>query len=113
MRLPIIRIVLAAILVAAGWYLLNATRSNHGTLDVPRLSRMADIDGIETEVAITSDGNRVAVIASGDLWVLNPANGERRQITHTAETESFINWTPDSQRITFSRGMNTFAVNPD
>jgi Tol biopolymer transport system component len=113
MRLPIIPFVVAATLLAAVWYLFNATRSNHWTLDVPRLSRMADIDGIETEVAITADGNRVAVLASGDLWVLNPANGERKQITHTAETESFINWTPDGKRITFSRGMNTFAINPD
>jgi len=74
---------------------------------------MADIDGIETEVAITSDGNRVAVIASGELWVFNPANGERKQITHNPENESFINWIPDGKRITFSRGLNTFAIDPD
>src|SRR5215470_11523530 len=113
MRLPIIPFVIAATLLTTVWYFFNATRSNQRTLDVPRLSRLADIDGIETEVAATSDGDRLAVIASGDLWVLNLSNGTRKQITKTTDTEAFPNWTPDGKQVTFTRGADTYAVDPD
>jgi Tol biopolymer transport system component len=113
MRLPIIPFVIAATLLTTVWYFFNATRSEHRTLDVPRLTRLADIDGIETEVAATSAGDRLAVIASGDLWVLNLTAGNRKRITQTAEFESFPNWTPDEKRITVTRGSDTFAIDPD
>jgi Tol biopolymer transport system component len=113
MRLPIIPFVVAASLLGAAYYFFNANRSTSRILDVPRITRLGDIEGIETEVAITSDGNQVAVIASGDLWTLNLASGSRKQLTRTPEAESFPNWTPDGKRITFTRGMNTFAVDPN
>src|SRR5512147_2206858 len=104
MRLPVIPFVIAATILAAVWYLFNASESKtHRTLDVPRLTRLADIDGIETEVAATSmGGDQLAVIAAGELWALNLSNGNRRQITKTPEPESFPNWTPDGKRITFT-----------
>jgi len=113
MRLPVIPFVIAATLLAAVWYLFTAARSDHRTLDVPRLTRLADIDGTETEVAAAPEGNRLAVVAAGDLWVLNLSTADRRQITRTTEAESFPNWTPDGKRITFTRGANTFAIDPD
>jgi Tol biopolymer transport system component len=113
MRLRIVPFVIAATLLTAAWYLLTATRADHKTIDVPRLTRLADIDGIETEVAASPDGNRYAVVASGDLWVLNIVTGARYQLTRTPEAESFPAWTPDGKRITFTRGSDTFAVNPD
>src|SRR3989454_10410748 len=113
MRLPVIPFVVALTLLGAVWYLFTATGSGRRTLDVPRLSRLADIDGIETEVALTADANRIAVVASGDLWVLNLSTGARKQLTRTAEAESFPNWTPDGKRITFTRGEDTFAIDPD
>ncbi len=113
MRLPIIPFVVAVTLLAAVWYLFTATRSNSRTLDVPRLTRLADIEGVETEISITTDGARLAVISSGDLWVLNLTDGQRKQITMTPESESFPNWTPDNKRITFTRGANTFAIDPE
>jgi Tol biopolymer transport system component len=113
MRLPIVPLVIAATLLAVVWYLFNTTHSDRRTLDVPRLTRLADVDGVETEVAITSDGNRVAVVADGDLWVLNLTTGARTRVTQTAEAESFPNWTPDGKQITFTRGPNTFRIDPD
>src|SRR5262249_5401237 len=107
MRLPIIPLVIAAILFAAAWYLFTATRPTHRTLDVPHLNRVADIDGIETELAIAADGNRIAVIASGNLWLLNLSTGERKQITKTTEAVSFPSWTPDAKHITFTRHSDT------
>src|SRR5262249_16252482 len=113
MRLPVIPFVIATTLLAAVWYLFNATKSDHRTLDVPRLTGLADIDGIETEVSVTPDGNRLAVIVTGDLWVLNLATGNRKQVTQTPEPEFFPNWKPDGTRITFTRGANTFAIDPE
>jgi Tol biopolymer transport system component len=114
MRLPIVPFVIAATLLTTVWYFFNATRSGHRTLDVPGLRRLVDIDGIETEVAATPDGDRLAVIASGDLWVLNLSNGTRRQITRTTtDAEAFPNWTPDGKQITFTRGADTYGIDPE
>src|SRR5215831_12834234 len=113
MRLPIIPLVVAAALLGTAWYLFNATRSGERILDKPQLTRVADFDGIETEVAATRDGNRLAVIVSGDLWVLNLATGERKQITRSPDLESFPAWMPDEKRITFTRGANTLSIDSE
>ncbi len=110
MRLPVVPFIVAATLLAAAWYFFSATHSDRRTIDVPRLTRLADIDGTETEVAIAPDGLQYAVVVSGDIWLLNIGTGERRQITRTSEPESFPAWTPDGKQITFTRGDNTFAV---
>ena len=113
MRLPIVPFVIAATLLAGAWYLFTATRPDRKTIDVPKLTRLADIDGIETEVAIAPDGRRYAVVVSGDIWLLDVSTGARVQVTQTPETESFPVWTPDGKRITFTRGSDTFAMDPD
>src|SRR5215813_3230933 len=69
MRLPVVPFVIAATLLAAVWYLFNATRSGERTLDAPHLTRLADFPGVETEVAISPDGKRLAAIVGGNLWV--------------------------------------------
>jgi Tol biopolymer transport system component len=112
MRLPIIPLVVAVTLLALVWYLFNATRSSQRVLDVPRLTRLADIEGIETEVASTAEGDRLAVISSGELWLVNLSTGERKQLTRTAEAEAFPQWMPDEKRITFTRGNAIFAIDP-
>ena len=71
MRLPIVPLIVAATILTVAVYLFNSSKSGHRTLDVPRLTRLADIDGTETEVAIAPDGNRYAVISGGDLWILD------------------------------------------
>ena len=113
MRLPIIPFIIATTLLAAAWYLFTSTRPNRKSLDVPRLTRLADIDGIETEVAVEPDGRRYAVVASGDIWVLNVATSQRYQLTQTPDLESSPAWTPDGKRITYTRGSDTFAMDPD
>src|SRR5205814_5978658 len=100
-------------LLIAAFYLFNSGKSGHRILDVPKLTRLADIDGIETEVAIAPDGNRYAVIVDGDLWILDISNGNREQLTKTPEPESFPAWAPDGKQITFTRGPDTFVFNTD
>jgi len=113
MRLPIVPFVIAVTLLAGVWYLFTATRPDRKILDVPRLTRLADIDGIETEVAVAPDGNRYAVVVSGDVWLLNVSTGNRRQITQTPQLETFPAWTPDGKKVTFTRGSDTFGVDPE
>jgi Tol biopolymer transport system component len=110
MRLPLVPFIVAATLLATAWYFFTTARPGHKTLDAPRLTRLADIDGVETEVAISPDGNQYAVVVSGDLWLLNISTGGRRQITRTPEAESFPSWIPDGKRVTFTRGRDTFAI---
>src|SRR5438046_2588105 len=104
MRLPIIPFVIAVTLLGAVWYLFTTTHTGRRTLDVPRLNRIADIDGIETEVGVSADAKRIAAIVSGDVWVLNLSTNDRKQLTRTGEAESFPNWNPDNKHVTFSRG---------
>ena len=47
MRLPVVPFIVAVTLLAAAWYFFTATRPNRKILDVPRLTRLADIEGIE------------------------------------------------------------------
>jgi Tol biopolymer transport system component len=113
MRLPIVPFIVAATLLTAAVYFFNSSKSDRRVLDVPRVTRLADIDGTETEVAIAPDGNRYAVIADGDLWLLDMSKGSRERITRTVEPESFPAWAPDGKRITFTRGPDTFVFNTD
>jgi Tol biopolymer transport system component len=114
MRLPIIPILIAGTILATVVYLFNSSGGPvHRILDAPRLTRLTDIEGIETEVALSPDGNRCAVIADGDLWIANPADGSRDKLTNTPEPESYPAWSPDGRRLTFSRGADTFVIPSD
>src|SRR5262245_61964147 len=110
MRIPFGPILVVLGLILAGVYLFNSPTSRKQTLGVPRVARLADLDGIETEVAIAPDGTHYAVIASGDLWLLDTSNGNTLQISKTSQKETFPSWTPDSRRLSFTRGTNTYVT---
>jgi len=112
-RLPIIPFLIVVTFLAAAIYLFNSTGGDRRVLDAPRLSRIADVEGVETEVALSPDGRRCAVVADGHLWLVNLPDISRFRLTESPEPESFPAWTPDGQRLAFTRGHNTLIVTPD
>ncbi len=113
MRIPVIPLVVASILIGTAVFIFTMTGPVRRSLDAPEVSALLDVTGIETDLAIAPDGVRYAVISSGNLWFVNDTNGAQRQITDTPEPESSPDWTPDGERITFSRGGDTYEVRPD
>jgi Tol biopolymer transport system component len=113
MRLPIIPFLIAATILGTVVYLFNSTGSARRILDVPRLTRLADIDGVESEISPSPDGARCVVVSDGDLWMLNLSDSTRIRITQTPEAESSADWSPDGRQVTFTRGSDTFVLPAD
>ena len=110
MKIPWIPLVVATILVVVVVFLFNSIGSTQKVFGQPRIEKLVDLDGTETEVSFAPDGTRLVAVASGDLWLFNIADGSRQRLTQTADKESFPAWTSDGQRVTFTLGNNTFAV---
>jgi Tol biopolymer transport system component len=114
MKIPVVPLVVATTLIAVVLYLFNSASSEHLTFGEPRLEKLADLEGAETEVAVAPDGSRLVAIASGDLWLFNITDGSRKRLTQTTDFESFPAWTPDGKRLTFTKGQDTFVTSgPD
>lgn len=110
MKIPWIPLVVATTLVVIVVFLFNSMGSNQKVFGQPRLEKLVDLDGTETEVSFAPDGTRLVAVASGDLWLFNIADGSRQRLTQTADKETFPAWTYDGQRVTFTRGDNTFEI---
>jgi Tol biopolymer transport system component len=112
MKVPVLPLTIAvAILGALVYFLSTAKAPPRAHFGAPILTRIGEFEGTETEVSIAPDGKQYAAIVSGNVWLLNIGDGSRKQITETPEPASFPSWTPDSRRITFTRGNDTWAVN--
>jgi len=111
MKVPILPLAIAvAILGIVIYWVSTAKGPARSHFGAPILTRIGEFDGTETEVSIAPDGKQYAAIVSGNLWLLKIADGSRKRITETPERESFPSWTPDSQRLTFTRGSDTWTV---
>jgi Tol biopolymer transport system component len=110
MKIPWVPLVVAATLVAVVVFLFNSMDSGSRVFGQPRLEKLADLEGTETEVSIAPDGSRLIAVASGDLWLFNIAAGSSTRLTQTTDKESFPAWAPDGQRVTFTRGTDTFTL---
>jgi Tol biopolymer transport system component len=112
MKVPILPLTIAiALLGAAVYFLSSAKGPPRAHFGAPTLTRIGDFDGTESEVAIAPDGTHYAAIVSGSVWLLNIGDGSKKQITESPDTASYPSWTPDSRRLTFTRGSDTWAVN--
>src|SRR6185436_16349917 len=113
MKLPIVPIVIAATVLLAAIFFLRSSGPTKRVPGAPKLTKLVDIEGVETEAAIAPDGMRLAVIASGDLWLWNMKDGTSQRVTSTPEEESGAAWTPDGRKVSFSRGQDTFVTSTD
>lgn len=112
MKVPVLPFTIAVAILGALVYLISTAKGPpRAHFGAPILTRIGEFDGTETEVSIAPDGKQYAAIVSGNLWLLNIGDGSRKQITETPEPESFPSWTPDSRRVTFTLGNDTWAVN--
>ena len=113
MKLPIVPIVVAATVLLAAVFALRSIGPTKHVLGIPKLTKLIDIEGTETEAEISPDGVRCAVIASGDLWLWNLQDGTTQRVTSTPEEESDAAWTADGRKVSFSKGPDTFVTSVD
>jgi hypothetical protein len=76
-----------SLLVGAFFLVASSTSSRNREMGPPRIERLADLEGVETEVAIAPDGTQLIAVSSGDLWLLNTALESRDEfsVAHLAE----------------------------
>jgi tricorn protease len=56
-----------------------------------------------SEMALSPDGKKLAVIAHGDVYVTTEKKGgEAIRITHTPQMEASLHWSPDSTRLIYT-----------
>lgn len=61
-----------------------------------------EVDSKFTEMALSPDGKKAALVAHGDIFVTTTKDGgEAIRITRTPEEEKGIRWSPDSKRIVY------------
>jgi Tol biopolymer transport system component len=113
MKVPVIPLTVATILVIGVIFLFKSMSSGHKVFGKPRLEKLVDLDGTETELTVSPDGMRLVAVASGDLWLFNINDGSRRRLTETEVAETSPAWAPDGNRVTFTRGSATYAMSPD
>ena len=113
MKIPVIPLVVATTLIGLVLLLFNSMSSGKKVLGAPKMDRLVDFEGTETEVALAPDGSRLVAVASGDLWLLNLADGTRRRLTETKDEESFPAFAPDGRRVTYTRGKDTFEISTE
>jgi tricorn protease len=70
-----------------------------GDRTIPRQERRALQSA--SQAAFTGDGLEIALIAGGDLWVMDTELREPKQVTKTAEEERYPVFAPDGQSLLF------------
>ncbi len=113
MKIPMVPLFIAlALLGAVVYFVSTASAPPRSRFGAPLITRIGDFEGgLETEVAIAPDGKQYATIVSGDVWLLNIADGSKKQLTATMEPETFPAWSPDNRTLTFTRGSDTYSIN--
>jgi Tol biopolymer transport system component len=57
--------------------------------------------GYNTKLSWSSDGNRLALIHNGDIWVYNCDGNDLKQITNTPENKHWVAWSPDGMMLSY------------
>lgn len=60
-----------------------------------------------TDLALSPDGKKIAIIAHGDVFAASAADGgEAIRLTHTAAPETSLRWSPDSKGLVYVSARN-------
>lgn len=60
-----------------------------------------------TDLALSPDGKKVAVIARGEVFAASAKDGgDAARLTHTVESESQLVWSPDSRKLVYASDRN-------
>ncbi|WP_075214451.1 S41 family peptidase [Mongoliimonas terrestris] len=77
-----------------------AVRIAQGTLATGR--EPVDANDQVTEVAVSPDGSELALIARGDVFVVQAATGKTRRITDTPQAERSVGFSPDGRKLLYA-----------
>lgn len=55
-----------------------------------------------SEITVSPDGSEIALVARGDIFVVDAASGETRRITATPQAERSVGFSPDGRRLIYA-----------
>jgi len=95
------------------WYADRKLYRVRGSGGEPEEVSEEDAEALEPVLArgdVSADGRWRAVSASGDLYLIERATGQRRRLTHTTALEGAPRFSSDGTEIYFRRDLNLFAL---
>lgn len=60
-----------------------------------------DMKAQASEIAVSRDGTQIAVIARGEVFVIDPASGKTRRVTDTPQHERNLSFRPDGKALLY------------
>ncbi len=73
------------------------------TQDVVNKDKFISVSGGISDMAISPDGNEIAFISRGEVFVTSVDESFTKRITNTSEPERFVNWNHDGTEVIYSR----------
>ena len=72
------------------------------TQDVTNDDEIVDISGGVSEMAVSPDGNEIAFISRGEVFVTTTEGSLTKRITRTPESEQYVSFTPDGKTLVYA-----------